>query len=114
MERLTLDLHGHDFSSNAGPIGVIFLMLIALSRIRAFGRGNSGSSAVEFALAAPFLFLLVFAIIEFGRAWWAKNSHPVGALCVSYSLGYTPWFVGEMAPIMAAMTLTGRSCRAHS
>lgn len=88
-------------------------MLIALSRIRAFGRGNSGSSAVEFALAAPFLFLLVFAIIEFGRAW-AKNSHPAGALCVSYSLGYAPWFVGDMAPMAAAMTLTGTSCRAHS
>jgi Flp pilus assembly protein TadG len=136
-------------------------MLIALSRIRAFGRGNSGSTAVEFALAAPFLFLLVFAIIEFGRAWWAKNSlqyaveraaryavvcaagscpsdaavktyaanqmydqsvnsnafsvtHPAGALCVSYSFGYTPWFVGDMAPMAASMTLTGTSCRAHS
>jgi Flp pilus assembly protein TadG len=161
MERFVLDLHDRDFCSDAGRIGVKFSMLTALSRIRAFGRGNSGASAVEFALAAPFLFLLLFAIIEFGRAWWAKNSlqyavevaaryavvcatgacpsdtavqtyaanqvynqsvnsnafsvtHPVGALCVSYSFGYTPWFVGEMGPMAAAMTLTGTSCRAHS
>jgi Flp pilus assembly protein TadG len=161
MERFVLDLHDRDFCSDAGRIGVKFSMLTALSRIRAFGRGNSGASAVEFALAAPFLFLLLFAIIEFGRAWWAKNSlqyaveraaryavvcaagscpsdtavktypanqlydqavnsntfpitHPAGALCVSYSLGYAPWFVGDMAPMAAAMTLTGTSCRAHS
>jgi Flp pilus assembly protein TadG len=44
------------------------------SRIRAFGRSSSGSSAVEFALAAPFLIVLMFAVIEFGRAWWAKNA----------------------------------------
>jgi Flp pilus assembly protein TadG len=161
MERFVLDLHDRDFCSDAGRIGEKFSMLTALSRIRAFGRGNSGASAVEFALAAPFLFLLLFAIIEFGRAWWAKNSlqyaveraaryavvcaagscpsdtavktypanqlydqavnsntfpitHPAGALCVSYSLGYAPWFVGDMAPMAAAMTLTGTSCRAHS
>jgi Flp pilus assembly protein TadG len=136
-------------------------MLIGFNRMKAFGRSNSGASAVEFALAAPFLFLLLFAIIEFGRAWWAKNSlqyaveraarygvvcaagscpsdtavktyaanqlyaqsvnsnafsvtHPVGALCVSYSFGYTPWFVGEMGPMAASMTSTGTSCRAHS
>jgi Flp pilus assembly protein TadG len=74
MERFVLDLHDRDFCSDAGRIGVKFSMLTALSRIRAFGRGNSGASAVEFALAAPFLFLLLFAIVEFGRAWWAKNS----------------------------------------
>jgi Flp pilus assembly protein TadG len=161
MERFVLDLHDRDFCSDAGRIGVKFSMLTALRRIRAFGRGNSGASAVEFALAAPFLFLLLFAIVEFGRAWWAKNSlqyaveraaryavvcaagtcpsdtavqtyaanqlyaqsvnsnafsvtHPAGALCVSYSFGYTPWFVGDLAPMAAAMTLTGTSCRAHS
>ena len=44
------------------------------NRIRAFGRSKSGSTTVEFALAAPFLIVLMFAVIEFGRAWWAKNS----------------------------------------
>ena len=31
-------------------------------------------AAVEFAFVAPLLFLLLFAIVEFGRAWWAKSS----------------------------------------
>lgn len=49
-------------------------MSIAFSRIRAFGRSNTGSAAVEFAFVAPLLFLLMFAIVEFGRAWWARSS----------------------------------------
>jgi len=161
MARLTLDLHGHALCFDAGPNGVNFSMSIAFSRMRAFGRGNSGATAVEFALVAPLLFLLLFGIIEFGRAWWTKNSlqyaveratryavvcatgacpsdgaiktyaanqvyaqsvdsgafavtHPAGALCVNYSFSYTPWFVGDLAVLESAMTLTGTSCRAHS
>ena len=49
-------------------------MAIAFRQIRAFGRSNAGSAAVEFAIAAPILFVLMFAIIEFGRAWSTKNS----------------------------------------
>ena len=161
MARLTLGLRGQGFCSDARPIGVTFSMLIAFSRMRAFGRGNSGTTAVEFALVAPLLFLLLFAIMEFGRAWWTKNSlqyaveratryavvcgtggcpgvgavqtyaanqvyaqsvdssaflvtQPVGLLCVSYSFIYTPWFVGDLAILEGGMTLTGKSCRAHS
>jgi hypothetical protein len=136
-------------------------MAMAFSRMRAFGRGNSGATAVEFALVAPILFLLLFSIMEFGRAWWTKNSlqyaaeratryavvcagacpgegaiktyaanqvyaqsvdsstfslppSPPGLLCVSYTFLYTPWFVGDLAILEGAMTLTGTSCRAHS
>jgi Flp pilus assembly protein TadG len=49
-------------------------MPTAFSRMRAFGRSNTGSAAVEFAFVAPLLFLLMFAIVEFGRGWWAKSS----------------------------------------
>jgi TadE-like protein len=49
-------------------------MSTTFSRMRAFARSNTGSTAVEFAFVAPLLFLLIFGIIEFGRAWWAKNS----------------------------------------
>lgn len=49
-------------------------MSTVFTRMRVFGRSNSGATAVEFALAAPILFVLMFAIIEFGRAWWARNS----------------------------------------
>jgi Flp pilus assembly protein TadG len=49
-------------------------MAIAFSRIRTFGRSSAGSAAVEFAFVAPLLFLLLFAVVEFGRGWWAKSS----------------------------------------
>jgi Flp pilus assembly protein TadG len=49
-------------------------MTIVFSRLKAFGSGSAGSAAVEFALVAPLLFLLLFAAVEFGRAWWAKSS----------------------------------------
>jgi len=49
-------------------------MTIAFNRIRAFGRSSAGSAAVEFAFVAPLLFLLLFAVVEFGRGWWAKSS----------------------------------------
>ena len=49
-------------------------MAMAFCQVRAFVRCNVGSSAVEFAIAAPILFALMFAVIEFGRAWWTKNS----------------------------------------
>lgn len=49
-------------------------MTMIFSRVRAFCRSSAGSSAVEFAIAAPILIALMFAVIEFGRAWWTKNS----------------------------------------
>ena len=36
-------------------------------------RDDRGAAAVEFALIAPLLILLVFGIIEFGRVWSARN-----------------------------------------
>ena len=35
---------------------------------------ESGAALVEFAIIAPLLLLLVFGIIEFGRAYNAQNS----------------------------------------
>jgi Flp pilus assembly protein TadG len=49
-------------------------MTITLNRIAAFRRSTAGATAVEFAIAAPILFVLMFAVIEFGRAWWTKNA----------------------------------------
>lgn len=35
--------------------------------------GQRGAAAVEFAIIAPLLFMLVFGIVEFGRVWSEKN-----------------------------------------
>ncbi len=37
------------------------------------GRGSRSQSAVEFALVAPLLFLLIFGIVDFGRAMFYQN-----------------------------------------
>jgi hypothetical protein len=49
-------------------------MRIGLHSLGGFCRDIAGSAAVEFALTAPVLILLMFGIIEAGRALWAQNS----------------------------------------
>jgi Flp pilus assembly protein TadG len=49
-------------------------MRTRLHSLGGFCRDIAGSAAVEFALTAPILILLLFGIIETGRALWAKNS----------------------------------------
>ncbi len=46
------------------------------SRISA-GRGQSGQALVEYALVLPLLLLLVFGVLEFGRAvhYWIDSTH---------------------------------------
>ena len=39
-----------------------------------FCRKGEGTSAVEFALVAPFLVLLTLGIIDFGRIMWAATT----------------------------------------
>ena len=41
---------------------------------RKAGNARRGATAVEFAFAAPLLFMLVFGLIEFGRMMMAKQS----------------------------------------
>jgi Flp pilus assembly protein TadG len=49
-------------------------MRIRLHSLGGFCRHIAGVAAVEFALTVPVLILLLFGIIETGRALWAKNS----------------------------------------
>ena len=58
-------------------------------RLRALVRDRRASTAVEFALAAPALFLFMFGIIECGYALWMQNaldySVAAAARCASLS-----------------------------
>ncbi len=43
-----------------------------LARVRAFGAGQSGTSAVEFAMVMPIFFMFIFGIMDFSRAMWTQ------------------------------------------
>ncbi|MES3032393.1 MAG: TadE/TadG family type IV pilus assembly protein [Gemmatimonadota bacterium] len=42
--------------------------------MRRFGRERDGAAMVEFAIIAPLLFVLIFGIIDFGRAFFLYNN----------------------------------------
>lgn len=42
-------------------------------RIAGARRDDHGAAVVEFALVVPVLFLIIFAVIDFGRALWTLN-----------------------------------------
>jgi Flp pilus assembly protein TadG len=45
-----------------------------MCRWRHFGRNEDGSAAIEFALIAGPLFMLLFGIIEISRAYWIQGA----------------------------------------
>src|SRR5262252_5116591 len=59
------------------------------ARLRALTRDRRANTAVEFALAAPALFVFMFGIIEVGYALWMQNaldySVAAAARCASLS-----------------------------
>jgi Flp pilus assembly protein TadG len=46
----------------------------AFAGLRALARDRRGGPVIEFAMAAPALFLFLFGIIELGYAMWIQNS----------------------------------------
>jgi Flp pilus assembly protein TadG len=46
----------------------------AFGGLRSLARDRRGGPVIEFAMAAPALFLFLFGIIEFGYALWIQNS----------------------------------------
>ncbi len=44
-----------------------------MTKARRSLRHQRGAAAVEFAIIAPLLFMLIFGITEFGRVWSVKN-----------------------------------------
>jgi Flp pilus assembly protein TadG len=49
------------------------LSLRIRGRIAGVRRDDDGAAVVEFALVVPVLFLIIFAVIDFGRALWTLN-----------------------------------------
>ena len=44
-----------------------------MERVTRITKGENGAAAVEFALIAPLLFMLIFGIVNFGLAWSQKE-----------------------------------------
>ncbi len=43
-------------------------------RLIGFGRADDGGSAIELAFVIPILLLFIMGTVEFGRAWWVRNT----------------------------------------
>jgi Flp pilus assembly protein TadG len=69
-------------------------------------RDDSGQALVEFALVLPMLLLLVFGIIEFGRAWNARQ-----VLTDAAREGTRTMVVSEILPTDASVALAEASIR---
>jgi Flp pilus assembly protein TadG len=74
--------------------------------MKSFLRSDRGAAMVEFAIIAPLLLLVVFGIIEFGRAYNAQNSltHAAREGAREYAITQDP-VAGEAAAKAAATSL---------
>src|SRR5207302_9476897 len=68
----------------------------AFAGLRALARDRHGGPVIEFAMAAPALFLFLFGIIELGYAMWIQNA-------LDYSV----------ATASRCASLNGSSCSGH-
>ena len=49
-------------------------MSAALHPLRRLARGREGATAVEFALVAPVLFMLLLGLMDIGKAFWIQSA----------------------------------------
>jgi Flp pilus assembly protein TadG len=91
-------------------------------RFRVLARNQRANTAVEFALAAPAIFLFMFGIIEFGYALWVQNaldySTAAAARCASLngsacSGNVTSYAAGESGASLDAADFS-YACRSGS
>ena len=66
--------------------------------LRAFLRADHGAAADEFAIIAPVLMVLIFGIVDFGRALW------------TYNVAVSALREGGRAAAVAGLTSTAPSC----
>ncbi|MCI0391557.1 MAG: pilus assembly protein [Acidobacteria bacterium] len=82
--------------------------IIGPFRRRSIGLSERGQSMVEFALILPLFLVFIFAVLEIGRAWSAKQSLTIAAregariLVMPYGLGPAYKYKSEEEVIKAA------------
>ena len=77
-------------------------------RRAALWRAREGSTAIEFALVAPVLFLIIFSAIEFGRLMWTQSALHFAVEEAARCASVTPGVCGTTGQIAsyAAGTVT--------
>ncbi|HUJ98285.1 MAG TPA: TadE/TadG family type IV pilus assembly protein [Stellaceae bacterium] len=55
-------------------VGTPAMVGFSLSTARQFARASDGATALEFAIVAPVLLMLLLGIMEAGRALWTQNA----------------------------------------
>ena len=73
---------------------------------RGFRRANNGTTAVEFAMVALPLLLLIFGVIEFGRALWARQGLQETAIAGARCMGLVQSPCGSSGVYSASMTMS--------
>ena len=76
--------------------------------IRQFGRSTSAAALVEFAIVLPILLLLVFGVVDFGRALYTANNLTSavreGARLASAQISPDPTVAASKAAVQTAVT----------
>jgi Flp pilus assembly protein TadG len=71
------------------------------NEVRAFWRAREGNTAVEFALVAPALFLVIFGTLEFGRLLWTQSSLHYAVEQAARCASVTPSVCGTASQIQS-------------
>ena len=73
---------------------------------RTFCAAKAGTTAVEFAMVGAPLLLMIFGVVEFGRALWARQGLQETAIAGARCMGLVQSSCGSSGTYSASMTLS--------